>query len=947
MRLLLSLLLSFFSSVAFGQQIQVTNAPPFANTQAIGNGNDFFVSGPMFLGVGSVSTETLPIGLSYWVKVPSTISNIALLSFINNRILTGSTNGWLAYWRTNSPPYDLQFSTDTQTVSCANQSHTCIRGSYITDGNWHHVCQSFTATASIMYLDGVLWDKNIQASTYTPNSNYVTVGDNANGISNALRDVRWKSGGTFLAADCAKLYNEGTVGLAPNSSDPLSQNLLAWWPMNNCNSSGCADSSGNGRNLVLDNNPPTVVLTAPTGGTASGNMTVTATCTDPGGLPCASVAFIVDGYNGVNVTTSPFTSTFNTKRLVDGTHTVSAMGTTLGGATATTTTVTVTSSNSITGNTYYVTDNTGTNHCSDSNNGTTQSTPWCTIARVITGPTGGTSTYGPGDQILFGGGENWTISGTQLGLWLSSSVNSVGGSTSVANVGPTWGGANGAGTRNSVTVSVWNDGKGTSCNPIASTTSGCANFTNTQSAGPGTFPFFAPYAVAAANVHGVKFTNIRVLGSGTAPSPFTQAGIAAAASVASGVGIGEWYDNEITNVEVLETSDGIYLAGSGGALQGSLVSNSLSHGASVSSHMTVGIEQNTAVRNTVIEGNLVFDIGGYPTRGSGFGFAGCCGNGIFSTNGATNPTHQFNVIHDNGANNNDCGGPVGDFFFTTTFGVIQFDEVYNQIPVSLIAGSPCDNDGFDFDGSVTNAVMQYNYSHNTAGNGITGFTSQTWGPNVFRFNIVENAGLGVGDFSNGEIAMGPTDLNATYLVYNNTVFNNKNGVISYNGAPTRVTGITSSCVGSGIIANNIFMTNPTLGAAPFVFINPNCSTLFEANGYYATAAGGQWRIGTPSSFTTYASLPAWQAVIGSDTGAFNSNPIFSGTPPQGTCLTTPNGTGPQPCPAQYSLGVGSPALGTAYTGLTSAPWNQTITRDYYGNTCSGGNVRDIGASGCQ
>jgi Bacterial Ig domain len=71
---------------------------------------------------------------------------------------------------------------------------------------------------------------------------------------------------------------------------------------------------------------PTATMTAPTAGsTVSGTITLSATASDPSGSGIAGVTFLVDGTaTGAEVTTAPYTMSFNTTTLSNGNHTFSA-----------------------------------------------------------------------------------------------------------------------------------------------------------------------------------------------------------------------------------------------------------------------------------------------------------------------------------------------------------------------------------------------------------------------------------------------------------------------------------------------------------------------------------------------------------------------------------------------------------------------------------------------
>jgi hypothetical protein len=96
---------------------------------------------------------------------------------------------------------------------------------------------------------------------------------------------------------------------------------------------------------VQDTTPPTASVTSPTSGsTVAGTVSVTATAADNVGV--ASVQFLVDGANlGSPVTAPPYTASWNTTTVGDGTHTVAAVARDAAGNTGTSASVTVTVAN--------------------------------------------------------------------------------------------------------------------------------------------------------------------------------------------------------------------------------------------------------------------------------------------------------------------------------------------------------------------------------------------------------------------------------------------------------------------------------------------------------------------------------------------------------------------------------------------------------------------------
>ncbi len=94
-----------------------------------------------------------------------------------------------------------------------------------------------------------------------------------------------------------------------------------------------------------DTTAPSVTLTAPTAGsTVSNTVALTATATD--NVAVTGVQFIIDGVNlGAELTTSPYTKTWDTKTVANGTHTVAVKARDAANNSTTTTPISVTVSN--------------------------------------------------------------------------------------------------------------------------------------------------------------------------------------------------------------------------------------------------------------------------------------------------------------------------------------------------------------------------------------------------------------------------------------------------------------------------------------------------------------------------------------------------------------------------------------------------------------------------
>ncbi|HYI93670.1 MAG TPA: LamG-like jellyroll fold domain-containing protein [Bryobacteraceae bacterium] len=96
--------------------------------------------------------------------------------------------------------------------------------------------------------------------------------------------------------------------------------------------------------VLADTIPPQITMTSPVVTTVSGVVTVAATATDSAGI--AGVQFLLDGSPlGAEITSSPYSTQWNSAVATNGTHTLSARARDVGGNTATATALTVTVQN--------------------------------------------------------------------------------------------------------------------------------------------------------------------------------------------------------------------------------------------------------------------------------------------------------------------------------------------------------------------------------------------------------------------------------------------------------------------------------------------------------------------------------------------------------------------------------------------------------------------------
>jgi len=596
---------------------------------------------------------------------------------------------------------------------------------------------------------------------------------------------------------------------------------------------------------------------------------------------------------------------------------------------------------------------------SDSNSGTSPSSPWQTITRFNAGPPGG---WAAGMTAAFAAGQTFvpssTCSGTAGNMYLArNAVEAPTINISTTNP-PTFGrplmitgyGAGAApvivsscpgtdhGTAGPNSIAVLIDGVS---NLVWNGVDVSANGTTTQY---GLLVQNSSYAsVSNITIENSSFTGFHLDNGATASYSAELEFSAMPLSETRGTTCARISNVNVLN-DVLGGASGVRSADDNGLVLG----ENGSSGAICSGLM----DSTLPLSNFTVAGLTIFDLGG---RGAASPTSKSDVSAMIVW--IRNSLFEYNLSHDTSYNGAHCNG-MAYVAWQSYNNILQFNETYNNYPHD--GGRPCDVGAYDIDADTASSIVQYNYSHNNAGAGlmvyvgVEGAPSLPWNNNVIRYNISENdAGLPAGN-SRGSITLEAAGAApsppATAYIYNNTVYQSS--------TKTTVYGVWS--VNSGNLYNNFVIANNIIGVVAdtrghnkFVSLNngsANVGPRMMNNAYWSVTPGTFYASGN-NGHAVYDSLSAWQAAVsGDEAGATTMGPVLAGTPPNGRCSWTPswNGPGPQACPADYKLTRGASAYIGTGLNLTASPYRQSVgTRDYYGDPIPNGvgTGYNIGADG--
>jgi hypothetical protein len=243
-------------------------------------------------------------------------------------------------------------------------------------------------------------------------------------------------------------------------------------------------------------------------------------------------------------------------------------------------------------------------------------------------------------------------------------------------------------------------------------------------------------------------------------------------------------------------------------------------------------------------------------------------------------------------------GPVGIWAWNADRVVVQFCVAHHN-------KSPgWDGGGFDFDGGVTNSILQYNYSHDNIGPGY--FLCQypsapPWKNNIVRYNISVNDGLRT-NLGCGIEVIATDEGMSDAEVYGNTVYSAKGGAV----------GFRSTSVPRVRFRNNIFV------AGGEIIKGDSSRARLEGNLYWAIGEDG-FVAGEHRSFEAWVAATG-QEKVGTDIVGLFADPrlIDLGAAPE----IKPEDLASL---AAYRLKADSPCIGAGI------PVEDNGGRDFWGN----------------
>ncbi|RPJ53447.1 MAG: hypothetical protein EHM23_30945 [Acidobacteria bacterium] len=263
-------------------------------------------------------------------------------------------------------------------------------------------------------------------------------------------------------------------------------------------------------------------------------------------------------------------------------------------------------------------------------------------------------------------------------------------------------------------------------------------------------------------------------------------------------------------------------------------------------------------------------------------------------------------------------GPVGIWTWHADQVVIQYCVSHHNRSTGVDGG------GFDFDGGVTNSILQYNYSHDNHGSGYLICQYDGAAPfraNTVRYNISQDDGL-TNHNAGIYVWVGGANMESTDC-YNNTIFNSKGAAVAF-GVDRRY----ANQLPKMTFRNNIFVSGEAQieGGAE--------KGQFQGNIYWAMGDGGFLVDG-------YTSFDAWVAATGQE--KIDGKVVGLYVDP----LLKKNGTGlltdPTKLPGlpEYQLLPGSPAIDSGLD-LKQLFGLEPGSSDFYGSSLPAGSRFDIG-----
>lgn len=475
--------------------------------------------------------------------------------------------------------------------------------------------------------------------------------------------------------------------------------------------------------------------------------------------------------------------------------------------------------------TYYV-----SNAGSDSNNGTTSGTPWQTVAKV------NSSSFSPGDSILFNRGDIWHE------LLTMPSLGSVGSPITLGaygtGVAPIISGASlvtgwilkgnnvwQATLTTKPNLLLFNTTLGVLATSEANITAPnewfwAANVLSLYSVGNPASTYISPGIQAAQRFQGIQ------LGS---KSYITVQDLIVEASNGSNVDLTEGGGSNITirNCEIRYSgSTGVQLGRSASGGDINITGNLIHDNAfdAVNIYINVG---STAGHESYIQNNTMYNNGGHGVEIRGNHFI-----------------VQYNLIHDNGAAM--AGHGIHTFALnnsegTGNYNTIQYNVIYNQSATSM-----GDGQGIELDQWTTGNNIFYNVLYKNQGAGITLYDASS--VNVYGNSLYGNETGDVG-----------TNCRADFMLVSSISNLITNVVVKNNIAYAITANVPAICVDGGTAANTLTISH---------------------NDWYASATNWWSWAGTLGS-----NLTTWNAHTGVS-GDLNGDPLYSNASVGNLTLTT-------------------------------------------------------------